>query len=151
MTMAANTGNPPAYMFATQPLETLNAVMTAVRDAVISGEVDPVQVSQIGVSSFSSGIGAMRLFIRTFGNSGLIVETTDFDSPFIISEPKVITRSPGAVGRVFSQVPPTTPEVGYVTIPPASFVNLQSFRNEGPHAQIGWMMFYTASLASVII
>jgi hypothetical protein len=152
MTMAAFSGGAPAYMFATRPTETLNAIMTAVRDAVASpGTADPVKVSQIGVSSFSSGIGAMRLFIQTFGGSGLIAETTDFDGPRIISEPKRITRSPGAVGRVFSQVAPPHPQLGWVTMPASSFRNIRTFRKDGPHAQIGWMTFFMASLASVIV
>ncbi|MDH4085243.1 MAG: hypothetical protein OEV99_14205 [Nitrospira sp.] len=151
MTMAAFTGLAPAYMFGTRPIETLNAIMTAVRDEAMPGADDLVDVTQIGVSSFSSGIGAMRLFIKTFGSSGLITETTDFDGAFIVTEPKIITRSPGAVGRVFSQVPPPTPEVGWVTMPTASFRDINTFRAQGPHAQIGWMTFFMASLSSVII
>ena len=150
MTMAAFRGKAPAYMFATRSTETLNAIMTAVRDAVTPGGGPQVQVSKVGVSSFSSGIGAMRLFIRTFGQSSLIVETTDFDSPFIIAEPKVITRSPGAVGRVFSQVAPPHAQMNWISMPPPSFRNVQTFRDKGPHAQIGWMMFYTASVGSAI-
>jgi hypothetical protein len=92
----------------------------------------------------------MRLFIHQFGGTGLIAETTDFDSPFIIGEARAITRSPGASGRVFSQVAAPHPQVGWVTLPPASFRNIQTFRAQGPHAQIGWMMFYTASLGSSI-
>ena len=149
MTMAANTGTAPHYMFATKSTETLSAIMTAVRDTVVPGTAHPVQVTQIGVSSFSSGIGAMRLFIQTF-NSGQIVETTDFDGPFIIAEPKTITRSPGAVGRVFSQTPPRHPEIGYQYLPAAKFRNISKFRAEGVHAQIGWMMFGTTALTSVI-
>lgn len=151
MTMAAFTGRAPAYMFATRPTETLNAIMTAVRDAAVPSMPDPVQVSRIGVSSFSSGIGAMRLFIQTFGGNGLIAETTDFDSPFITVELKVITRSPGAVGRVFSQVAPRHPQVGWLTMPAPSFRNITTFRPKGPHAQIGWMTFFMASLTSVIV
>lgn len=150
MTMAAFTGQAPAYMFATRPIETLNAIMTAVRDEAMPGADDP-DTTQIGVSSFSSGIGAMRLFIETFGGSGLIAETTDFDGAFIVTEPKIITRSPGAVGRVFSQVTPPTREIGWVTMPAAGFRDITTFRAQGPHAQIGWMTFYMASLTSVIM
>ncbi len=150
MTMAATSGRAPAYMFATRSSETLNAIMTAVRDAAMPGADGSVQVSRIGVSSFSSGVGAMRLFIRAFGG-GLIAETTDFDSPFIITEPKIITRSPGAAGRVFSQVAPPHPQFGWLTMPASSFRNISTFRLQGPHAQIGWMSFFMASLTSVIV
>jgi hypothetical protein len=150
MTMSAFSGHAPAYMFATRHNETLNAIMTAVRDAVAPGGGPFVQVSQIGVSSFSSGIGAMRLFIRTFGRDGLIKETTDFDGPHIAREAKIITRSPGAVGRVFTQVAPPHPQLGWVWLPAESFRDIVTFREKGPHAQIEWMMYFTASLGSVI-
>ena len=150
MTMAAYSGRAPAYMFATTPLDTLNAIMTAVRDAVTPAGGAPINVAKIGVSSFSSGIGAMRLFIGSYGWSGLIAETTDFDSPFIKAEPKVMTRAPGAVGRVFSQQAPVHRELGWVTMPEASFRNIVTYREKHPHAQIGWMMFFTASMGSVI-
>lgn len=151
MTTAASSGKAPAYMFATRPVETLNAIMTAVRDELVQGLAEPVRVAQIGVSSFSSGIGAMRLFIRHFGG-GLIVETTDFDSPFIRAEPKIITRAPGAaVGRVFAQVPPAHPQIGWLTMSPPSLRNVRTFQKEGPHAQIGWMGFFMAAMSSVII
>jgi hypothetical protein len=150
MTMAAYGGTAPAYMFATSPVDTLNAIMTAVQNAAVPGS-SAIQVSQVGVSSFSSGIGAMRLFIRTFQDSGLIVETTDFDSPFIITEPRVMTRSPGAVGRVFSQVPPLQLTPGWAYLPPQNFRDIQTFKPQGVHAQIGWMMFFVASGSSVIV
>jgi hypothetical protein len=175
MTMAAYSGGAPAYMFATRPVETLNAIMTAVRGAamttptsggsslaraindavnelaaVVEDEIDPVSVAKIGVSSFSSGVIGMRLFIRTFGKAGLIAETTDFDGPFITSEHKVMTRAPGASARVFSQVPPDHPQSGWLTMPPPSFQNIYTWHDKGPHAQIGWMSFFMASLGSVI-
>lgn len=62
MTMAAYGGLAPAYMFATRPTETLNAIIIAVRDAATPRAVGPVEVSQMGVSSFSSGIGAPCAF-----------------------------------------------------------------------------------------
>jgi hypothetical protein len=150
MTMAANQGDAPAYMFATNAMETLNAIMTAVRDQVIPGAVNPVVVSKMAVSSYSSGVGAMRLFIRTFGGTGLIAETTDFDSPFIIGLPKIITRSPGAPGRVFSQEAPAFPQAGWTTTRPEMFRNIVTRREKGPHAQIGTMMFYMAALISAV-
>jgi hypothetical protein len=144
MTMAAFTGKSPAYMFATRPIETLNAIMVAVRDAVAPNASGPVTVAKIGVSSFSSGIGAMRLFIRSFGSSGLITEVTDFDSPYITTEPKAITRSHGAACRVITQVAPPHSQLGWLTLPQESFKNIRTFKAEGAHAQIGWMTFYTA-------
>ena len=155
MMMKAARGRAADYMFATKSVETLNAIMTAVRDAATPGGVAPgtaaVQISKIAVSSFSSGIDYMRLFIGTFGSTRLIVETTDFDSPFIIAEKnKPMTRSPGAKARVFSQQGPMFPQFGWVTMPATSFRNIAKYRDKGVHAQIGWMMFFTASMGSSI-
>jgi hypothetical protein len=150
MTMAAFTGSAPAYMFATRPVETLNAIMTAVRDAMLPGATEAVALARMGVSSFSSGIGAMQLFIGSFGGSRLIVEVTDFDGPFISSRAKTPTRSPGAVSRVFSQVPPARRELGWLTMGRESLGRINTFRDKGAHGQIGWMTFFVASLSSVI-
>lgn len=149
MTMAAQSGKAPAYMFATRPVETLNGILTAVRDAVAPGTAGAVKVKRVGVSSFSSGIGAMRLFIQSF-SGGLIAEVTDFDSPFITREPKALTHSSGAVARVFTQTPLRNPPPGWVTLPAASFANIRAHQQSGPHGQIGFMMFFTASLSSAI-
>ena len=149
MTMAAFRGSAHSYMFATSARDTLNAIMTAVRNAVVPGGGDPVHVARVGVSSFSSGIGAMRLFIAHFG-AGLIAETVDFDSPQIIGEPKTITRAPGAPGRVYTQVAPPHPQAGWFYFPKESFINIRTHRDAGPHGQIGWMMFYIATILSVI-
>lgn len=154
MTIAAHRGEAPDYMFATRPVETMEAILTAVRDAVVppSPGQEGVTLSRMGVASFSSGVGAMRLFIKTFGGSGLIVETTDFDGPFIRAEPKLITRAPGAAGRVFAQVDPANAaQVGWTTMPPHRFRDVATFRKEGAHAQIGWMMFFAASLSSALL
>jgi hypothetical protein len=149
MTMASLSGSAPAYMFATRSMETLSAILSAVRVAA-TGQSGSVAPAQIAVSSFSSGIGAMKLFIKTFGPSGLIVETTDFDGPFIKGSPRIITSSPGAVGRVFSQIAPARPTPGWTTFPAWKFQKISSFRKNGAHAQIGWMMFFLAAMTSVI-
>jgi hypothetical protein len=150
MTMAANSGSSPAYMFATQPVETLNAIISAVHKAATGASSGSVRVAQISVSSFSSGIGAMRLFLKTFHSTGLIVETTDFDGPFIRGSSKTVTTTPGATGRVFSQIAPLHPTPGWMTIPAWKFKNIPAFRDKGAHAQIGWMTFYLAAITSAI-
>lgn len=149
MTMAANAGKAPAYMFATRPLETLQAILSAAQKAV-TGASTPAPLAQIGVSSFSSGIGAMKLFIKTFSSSGLIVETTDFDGPFIRGTPRAITTAPGATGRVISQVAPPSPNSGWMTLHGWKFKNVAAFRKKGVHAQIGWMTFFLFAMMSVI-
>jgi hypothetical protein len=147
MTMASLRGSSASYMFASQPVETLNAILTALQTA-ITGKTDPVVAGQIGVSSFSSGIGAMRLFINVFGSTGLIVETTDFDGPFIRGTRKLVTQSPGATRRVISQIAPPSPIPGWLTLPAWKFSKIAAFRKQGAHAQIGWMTFHLAAMLS---
>jgi hypothetical protein len=149
MTMASLRGAAPAYMFGTRATETLSAICSAVRLAA-TGQSGQVAPGQIGVSSFSSGIGAMKLFINSFGSSGFIVETTDFDSPFIKGSHRIITTAPGATGRVFSQIAPVRPTPGWVTLPAWKFKRIVAFRDKGAHAQIGWMTFFLAAMTSKI-
>jgi hypothetical protein len=149
MTTASGAGKGPAYMFATRPIETLNAILTAFQKEV-TGKSDPVSVAQIAVSSFSSGIHAMRHFIKTYGSSGLIVEATDFDGPLIKGNPRVLPHAPGAIGRVFSQVPPPRPTPGWISLPAWKFKKITAFRDKGAHAQIGWMTFHLAGMLSAI-
>jgi hypothetical protein len=149
MTMASLRGTAPAYMFGTRATETLTAILSAVRVAA-TGQSGQVAAGQVGVSSFSSGIGAMKLFIGSFGASGIIAETTDFDSPFIKGSPRIITSAPGATGRVFSQIAPARPTPGWVTLPAWKFKRVVAFRDKGAHAQIGWMTFFLAAMTSKI-
>jgi hypothetical protein len=151
MTMAATTGKGPSYMFATRPVETLNAIMSAVSQAA-TGKPDPVATAAVAVSSFSSGIGAMELFISAFGASGLIVETTDFDGPFIKTRKQAVTAAPGANGRVFTQrgLPGGKPTPGWFSFPAWQFKKVSQFRDKGVHAQIGWMMFFLAAMSSTM-
>jgi hypothetical protein len=149
MTMASYRGTAPAYMFATRPIETLNAIISAVR-ATTTGQSGSAAVAEMGVSSFSSGIEGMRLFIRTFGSTRLIKETTDFDGPWIKGSLQTITTSPGAKGRVFSQKAPPHPTPGWITLSAWRFRNIATFRDKGVHAQIGWMTFFLAATSSVI-
>lgn len=149
MTMASFSGSSSAYMFATRPLETLNAIISAVHKSV-TGNSGSVSVAKIGVWSFSNGIGAMRLFIRSFGSTRLIVETTDLDGPFIHGSPKIITRSPGALGRVITQIAPPHPMPGWLWLPQWRFQFIVAFKKDGVHRQIGRMMFLSAGAQSAI-
>jgi hypothetical protein len=148
MTMAANAGG-PAYMFATRPIETLNVIMSAFRKA-ITGDSAPVTLARMGVTSFSSGRGAMRLFIKTFGSSGLIVETTDLDGPFIRGTHGIVISSPGAAARVISQIAPPRPTAGWITLPAWSFKKIPAFQDSGAHGQIGWMTFQLVTAMSAL-
>jgi hypothetical protein len=83
-TMAA-LGGGAANMFTTDPVATLSFIT-----AEVQATFDPLHLLQpppltaVGVASFSSGIGAMKMFINAMAPSGLVREVIDFDSPFII-------------------------------------------------------------------
>lgn len=145
-TMAARAGG-PANMFHSGGLNLINEVMAAVQAICTPANKVALGVTAIGVTSFSNGIDSLKLFLADLGSSGLIREIIDLDSPFITSYPKRLTRLKGAVSRCFAQVPPAAPEFGYVFMRPEGFP-----ASMGPvHGQIGWMMYYSAMLTSVIV
>ena len=138
-------------MFSVDPVATLSHIANAMQSAVIPLPipVPPPVLSAVGVASFSSGISAMRLFVQALQPSGLLREIIDFDSPFIIGEPAALTVSPGAVSSCYTQVPLNNPPPGYRFLPAASFGRIPSY-NRIPHSCIGWMMYYSAMITSVV-
>jgi hypothetical protein len=146
-TMAA-LGGGSANMFAVDPVPTLSNVTAAIQATFIPVGLLPPDLTAVGVASFSSGIYAMRQFINAMKPSGLVREVIDFDSPYIIGQPAALTPSPGGVSSCYSQIPPS-PTPGYRFMPPGSFANLTSY-NHVPHTCIGFMMYYTAMISSII-
>jgi hypothetical protein len=147
-------------MFSNDPVGTLNAVMAAVKDAVAPFNPGSTDLASIGVTSFSSGITAMRLFIKSLSPTGIVREVTDLDSPYIVSEPKTLTASPGAVSRCYTQHNLISPPLGWLTLPAPGFASVPSYpappASPDPlgahaHACIGFMMYYSAILTSVIV
>jgi hypothetical protein len=154
VTMAASRLKAPAKnMFSNRPVDTLRAVMAALETAVTGNPVSTSNLETVGATSFSSGITAMRLFLSQMLKSRLVKEIVDLDSPCLTTEPKRLTRSPGAVSRCFTQAHGSL-EVGYVVVTEAHFTGVASFP-EYPepirtHQLIGWMMYYQAMVNSVI-
>jgi hypothetical protein len=155
----AQNGDPgPDNMFGERPMNLLNAVMAASQAEVSPGvgAAARPELREIGVSSFSSGIGAMRLFLKAMNGSPLVKEVIDFDSPYIVREPKQLTSFGTAVSKCFTQrpypVPPSPP--GWVTVTARHFELVTAYsKYEEPrrtHARIGWMMYYQAMWNSVI-
>jgi hypothetical protein len=147
-TMAA-LGGGVNNMFTTDPVVTLRSITAAIQALVIPFGVPPPPLTDVGVASFSSGISAMRMFIAAMRSSGLVREVIDFDSPFIVGQPAELTPSPGAVSSCYTQRSRPNPPPGYQFMPAGSFANLTSF-NHDPHSCIGWMMYQTAMISSVI-
>jgi hypothetical protein len=152
--------SPSQNMFSSDPIGTINAIMAAVKDAVAPFAPVLTNIASIGVTSFSSGITAMRLFINHLSPTGLVREVTDLDSPYIVAEPKALTSSPGAVSRCYTQHPLPSPPLGWITLPAAGFLSIPNYpANPGDpdplgshaHACIGFMMYYSAILTSVIV
>ena len=150
-TMAA-LGGGVNNMFTQDPVATLSHITAAIQSTLILLPIalPPPPLTDVGVASFSSGIGAMRMFRNAMQPSGLLREIIDFDSPFIIGQTPALTLSPGAVSSCYSQVPHPPPvPPGYRFLPAASFANLTSY-GASPHSCIGWMLYYTAMITSVI-
>ncbi|MCZ2525289.1 hypothetical protein [Streptomyces sp. HB2AG] len=148
-TMAA-LGNGARNMFTTEPVSTLRHITAAVQATFLPFGLPQPQLTAVGVAAFSSGITAMRMFIGSMLSSGLVREVVDFDSPFIIGQPAALTPSPGAVSSCYTQVPRANPPQGYKFLPASSFAGLTSY-NHDPHACIGWMLYHTAMITSVIV
>jgi hypothetical protein len=149
----------PDNMFSERPINLLNAVMAASQKEVSPGvgAAARPELREIGVSSFSSGIQAMRLFLKAMSGSSLIKEVIDFDSPYIVREPKQLTTFPGAMSsKCFTQhpYPLPAPPPGWVTVKARHFELVTAYsKYEEPkrtHARIGWMMYYQAMWNSVI-
>jgi hypothetical protein len=135
-----------ANMFSSQPVETLNAVMSA-----LSGELKMstcATLQRVGAASFSSGNAALRSFLKNMQSSGVVREVSDFDGPFIIGSPQSLIRFRGAWSRCYTQQPVVHPQAGWVTLTTDHFAHVQAFRGLGLHQQIGWMMYYQAMLNS---
>ena len=148
-TMAA-LGGGADNMFTADPVATLSNITAAIQATIIPVGLPPPLLTAVGVASFSSGITAMRMFINAMKPSGLVQEVIDFDSPFIVSEPAALTLSPGARSSCYTQKFLTNPPQGYKYLPDTSFANLTSYGHD-PHSCIGWMMYHTAMITSVIV
>ena len=107
-------------------------------------------VQQIGVASFSSGIDHLARFAQKVGGSGIIREQIDFDSAFMIVAHKNAPNLPGVVNWMVTQSPPPFAGLpGWLHVPQNSFRNVNTMRGD-THAQIGFMMFQTMMMLSVV-
>lgn len=141
-------------IFKDRPIQTLNVVMNEIKRHVGGSPFSSV-IEKLGVSSFSSGVTPMKLCIGALGASGLIKEVFNFDGPFLVAEPKVLTTSPGAVSKVFTQHQLAKPPVGWITLLQDHFqLVTEKFGQTAPksimHQRIGRMMYHQALANSVV-
>lgn len=135
-------------LFKDRPVQTLNAIMGALH-RLVTGKSAAVRLAKLGVASFSDGIKPMRIALSALQPSGIVKEVFDFDSPFIVNEPKSLTFTPGAVAKCFSQEAPQNPMVGYVQLQQEHFSGVTAtFGRTKPrditHQRIGKMMYFQA-------
>ncbi|BCW88443.1 hypothetical protein sos41_15820 [Alphaproteobacteria bacterium SO-S41] len=157
----------PAYhansafnVFATRPVETLNAIVTATHREMakhlpIVPPARPHQIAELGVTSFSSGLGFMKMFTAQLAGTNLIRETLDLDSKWIIPErTKPWFRTTGARARWISQWAP-----GKDNPPaPAGYTHIAAERlapigepSEKAHAKLGFLTYHWMMLDSVVV
>ena len=142
-------------MFNSRPAALLSAVLGAAQDVMTGTTGNAPELKSIGVSSFSSGIHAMKIFLAKIGGTKLVAEINDFDGPFIKGPTtKVMPRLPGAVSRTFTQEFSTPPQAGWITVTKEHFelISAHSIYPEPQrtHARIGWMMYHPAMNTSAV-
>lgn len=147
MTMGSLSDNPAANMFASRPADTLNAIMAATQAELGAPKATPL--SMIGAASFSSGVEHLARFARFVGPTGLLRETIDLDSAFIISKKSTVPTVQGVVAWNVTQVPPPKGrEIGWVWLPWDAWAKVRTYKNA--HARIGWMMFHSMMMVSAL-
>jgi hypothetical protein len=143
-----------ANMFRDRPVDTLNAVMAKVQEEITKKKDPKLQLGQIGVSSFSSGIIALQLFLKAMNSSTLIKEVIDFDSPFITGLDRRLTPFPGALSTCYTQKASDHPMIGYVLLNDKHFENVKAMTSLLPksrlHHQIGDLMYHQAMRDSLV-
>jgi hypothetical protein len=149
MTNASRANNARTNLFADRGVETIDDILAAIQISI--GQTGNFgSVRQIGVASFSSGVDHLARFAQKLGASGLIREQIDFDSAFMIVAHKNAPNLPGAVNWMVSQSPPPfAGRPGWLHVPQTAFRNVNTFRGD-THSQIGFMMFQTMMMLSVV-
>jgi hypothetical protein len=149
MTSASRTNDPRTNLFADRGTETLDDILTAIQISLgRTGTFGSVQ--QVGVASFSSGVNHLFRFAEKLGASGLIREQIDFDSAFMVSAHKHAPTLPGVVNWMVTQSPASAGRAGWLYLPQTAFRNVSTMRGD-THSQIGFMMFQTMMVMSVVL
>ena len=148
MTHASRTNDSRTNLFADRGVETLNDILAAIQISI--GQTGTLgSVRQIGVASFSSGVDHLSRFAQKLGASGLIREQIDFDSAFMIVAHKNAPNLTGVVNWMVSQSPPLSPTSRLAACAAKRLSQRETIRGD-THSQIGFMMFQTMMMLSVV-
>jgi hypothetical protein len=147
MTNASNSNMPATNMFADHGRDTLNDIVTAIQ--LTLGRSPLEEIEEVGVASFSSGIDHMVDFRRNVLGDNIIREQIDFDSPFQKNKHKTMQPVFGPNWTVTQVAPAHAPRIGWLHLPSTAFKNVQFHKND-THGQIGFMMFQTMMVMSVV-
>lgn len=149
MTNASRANNAHTNLFADRGVETLDDIIAGIQ--ISMGQTGTfASVREIGVASFSSGVDHLARFAEKLGASGLIREQIDLDSAFMIVPHKNAPILPGTVNWMVSQsAPPFAGRPGWLHVPQSAFRNVNTMRGD-THSQIGFMMFQTMMMLSVV-
>jgi hypothetical protein len=149
MTNASRANDARTNLFAERGVETIDDILGAMQIAIgQTGTSGSVQ--QIGVASFSSGVDHLARFADKLGGSGLIREQIDLDSAFMIVAHRNAPVLPGVVNWMVSQsAPPFAGRPGWLHVPQTAFHNVSTMRGD-THSQIGFMMFQTMMMLSIV-
>jgi hypothetical protein len=150
MTNASRTNDARTNLFADRGVETLDDILAAIQISI--GQTGTFgSVRQVGVASFSSGVDHLARFATKLGASDLIREQIDFDSAFMVVAHKHAPNLPGVVNWMVSQAPPPfAGRPGWLHVPQSAFRNVNTMRGD-THSQIGFMMFQTMMVLSVVL
>lgn len=102
MTLASRGNTAGVNLFASQGVETISDIMTAIQMTLgRTGKFGEIQ--HVGVASFSSGVDHLFRFAQKVGGSGVIREQMDFDGANIIVSHKIAPRLSGCVNWTITQ------------------------------------------------
>lgn len=149
MTNASRTNGDRTNLFADRGVETLDDILSAIQISLGQTGVRG-SVQQVGVASFSSGVNHLFRFAEKLGASGLIREQIDLDSAFMVVSHKSAPNLAGVKNWMVTQSPPPVAgRAGWLHLPQGAFRNVNTMRGD-THSQIGFMMFQTMMMLSVM-
>lgn len=133
--------SPASNIFSSRGFETLDVIMTQVQIEMNPGLTRFASLGSVGAASFSSGIEHLARFLGYVGGSGVVRETIDFDSTFIISKHAKVPTVAGAAQWTLAQRRLGVPSVGWIGLDQHAWRAVTTY--DSLHSRIGWMTFHS--------